>query len=297
MVSLGLVTGIGRERHQRHSIASISLTVTSVQRPIGAGSDYLCAPQIFGHSPHSLSWQSLPITSMGGWYTGTSTQVVDHNSSTFILPTGGSHTGIRHPILYMTSSTLLETNSPKLYAHLVPAFVTLLALGGQVGLPILVLTCLRFKRLNRHSTFVNCCVASIIYSLVFCILLSRFPPFSLLLSHSDFGWSLSSPSNSMYFIEYIPGNIAVRSLIMLFVLHRHLWSWPFSRCAFAFFAPHILRCSHNKTDRLCRVSVAVLMFVLQVQSNRFWDKPSSYESDLTDLGDISRTWLRHLRHI
>ena len=73
------------------------------------------------------------------------------------------------------TQTLLVTNAPKLYADLVPAFVTLLALGGQVGLPILVLTCLRFKRLNRHSTFVNCCVTSIIYSLVFCILLSRFP--------------------------------------------------------------------------------------------------------------------------
>jgi hypothetical protein len=71
--------------------------------------------------------------------------------------------------------TLLVTNAPKLYVRLVPAFVTLLALGGQVGLPILVLTCLRSKRLNRHSTFVNCCVTSIIYSLVFCILLSRFP--------------------------------------------------------------------------------------------------------------------------
>lgn len=77
---------------------------------------------------------------------------------------------IRHPILYMTP-TLLVTNAPKLYVRLVPAFVTLLALGGQVGLPILVLTCLRSKRLNRHSTFVNCCVTSIIYSLVFCILI------------------------------------------------------------------------------------------------------------------------------
>ena len=57
--------------------------------------------------------------------------------------------------------------------NLVPVFVALLALGGQVGLPILVLTCLRSKRLNRHSTFVNCCITSIIYSLVFCILLSR----------------------------------------------------------------------------------------------------------------------------
>ena len=76
--------------------------------------------------------------------------------------------------------TLLVADTPRLHVQLVPAFVTLLALGGQVGLPILVLTCLRFKRLNRHSTFVNCCVTSIIYSLVFCILLSRFlSPFTL----------------------------------------------------------------------------------------------------------------------
>ncbi|KAI0278127.1 hypothetical protein BGY98DRAFT_557704 [Russula aff. rugulosa BPL654] len=69
----------------------------------------------------------------------------------------------------MTPSLLVT--SPKLYVHLVPAFAALLALGGQVGLPILVLTCLRSKRLNRHSTFVNCCVTSIIYSLVFCLLI------------------------------------------------------------------------------------------------------------------------------
>ena len=73
----------------------------------------------------------------------------------------------------MTPSLLIT--SPRLYVHLVPAFAALLALGGQVGLPILVLTCLRSKRLNLHSTFVNCCVTPIIYSLVFCILLSCFP--------------------------------------------------------------------------------------------------------------------------
>lgn len=39
--------------------------------------------------------------------------------------------------------------------------------------------------------------------------------------------------NGDWVIEYIRGNIAVRSLIMLSVLHRHLWSWLFSRCAFA----------------------------------------------------------------
>lgn len=57
------------------------------------------------------------------------------------------------------------------HTYLAPAFIALLALGGQVGLPILVLTFLRSKKLNRRSTFVNFCVTVIIYSLAFCILL------------------------------------------------------------------------------------------------------------------------------
>ncbi|KAH9049382.1 hypothetical protein EDB84DRAFT_1117272 [Lactarius hengduanensis] len=57
------------------------------------------------------------------------------------------------------------------HTYLAPAFIALLALGGQVGLPILVLTFLRSKKLNRRSTFVNFCIAVIIYSLAFCILL------------------------------------------------------------------------------------------------------------------------------
>jgi len=56
------------------------------------------------------------------------------------------------------------------HSNLAPAFITLLALGGQVGLPILVFTSLRFKRLNFHSTFVNFCLTLTIYSLVFCML-------------------------------------------------------------------------------------------------------------------------------
>ena len=157
----------------------------------------------------------------------------------------------------MTPSLLVT--SPKLYVHLVPAFAALLALGGQVGLPILVLTCLRSKRLNRHSTFVNCCVTSIIYSLVFCLLLSCFPATLLsatltFISHpTPFQWVLG-------YIEYIRGNIAVRSLTMLSVLHRHQWSWLFFRCAF----PPVL-VARKQNLRLCRVSVAVLMFVLQVR--------------------------------
>jgi hypothetical protein len=138
---------------------------------------------------------------------------------------------IRHQTLYMTPTSLLITNAPRLYAHLVPAFVTLLALGGQVGLPILVLTCLRFKRVNRHSTFVNCCITSIIYSLVFCILLSRFPVYTAL-RHSDFKSHSTRFQRELGDIEYIRGNIGVRCQIMHFVLLRHLWSWPFSRCTF-----------------------------------------------------------------
>ena len=126
-----------------------------------------------------------------------------------------------------TSLLVVVVANPRLYVHLVPAFVTLLVIGGQVGLPILILTCLRFKRLNRHSTFVNCCLASIIYSLVFSILLSLFS-LSLPVHLSDF----SGPPFQCC-IEYILGNIGLRCLITLSVLHRHLWSWPFSRCAFA----------------------------------------------------------------
>jgi hypothetical protein len=144
---------------------------------------------------------------------------VYHNSSTFLPPT-------RHPILYM-SAPLLVTD-PELYAHLVPAFVALLALGGQVGMPILILTCLRSKRLNRHSTFVNCCVASIIYSLAFCMLLSCFLVYS---SPSDLT-HLTPFQWGMGYIEYIRGNIAVQCLIMFSVLHKPLWLWLFSRCEF-----------------------------------------------------------------
>ena len=56
------------------------------------------------------------------------------------------------------------------HTYLAPAFIALLALGGQVGLPILVLTLLRSKKLTRRSTFVNFCITLIIYSLAFCIL-------------------------------------------------------------------------------------------------------------------------------
>lgn len=57
-----------------------------------------------------------------------------------------------------------------LHEDLAPAFVVLLALGGQLGLPVLVLTSLYSKRLNRLSTFVNFCVTLILYSIIFCIL-------------------------------------------------------------------------------------------------------------------------------
>jgi hypothetical protein len=56
------------------------------------------------------------------------------------------------------------------FGNLTPAFIALLVLGGQIGLPVLVLTTLRCKKLNRHSTFVNFCLTGIIYSIVFCLL-------------------------------------------------------------------------------------------------------------------------------
>jgi len=54
--------------------------------------------------------------------------------------------------------------------NLAPAFAALLALGGQILLPVLVLTTLCSKRLNRRSTFVNLCVTLILYSIVLCLL-------------------------------------------------------------------------------------------------------------------------------
>ena len=53
---------------------------------------------------------------------------------------------------------------------LAPAFAALLALGGQILLPVLILTTLYSKRLNRRSTFVNFCITLILYSLVLCLL-------------------------------------------------------------------------------------------------------------------------------
>ncbi|KAI9512523.1 hypothetical protein F5148DRAFT_850432 [Russula earlei] len=57
------------------------------------------------------------------------------------------------------------------HAELAPAFEVLLAVGGQCGLPILVLTSLRSRRVNPSSTFVNLCLTLIIHSLVFCLLI------------------------------------------------------------------------------------------------------------------------------
>ena len=58
------------------------------------------------------------------------------------------------------------------FSNLAPAFVALLAAGGQVGLPILILTSFRWKGpcRSRHWTFVNLCFTGIIYSVAFCLL-------------------------------------------------------------------------------------------------------------------------------
>ncbi|KAI0068130.1 hypothetical protein BV25DRAFT_523845 [Artomyces pyxidatus] len=59
---------------------------------------------------------------------------------------------------------------PYSIGYLAPAFAALLILGGQVGLPILVLTCFISKRLHKHATIINFCITMIIYSVVFCLL-------------------------------------------------------------------------------------------------------------------------------
>ena len=128
-------------------------------------------------SENTLTCRSLRIIPPMGrwcWYNA--------QRSTITPPLFSSHS-TSQLFLYMAQGAFLATRTPMLHTGLAPAFVTLLALGGQVGLPILVLTCLRSKRLNRHSTFVNCCITSIIYSLVFCILLScSSPRFAALLT-------------------------------------------------------------------------------------------------------------------
>jgi hypothetical protein len=69
-----------------------------------------------------------------------------------------------------TGLTCIRQKKMGQHTYLAPVFIALLALGGQIGLPILVLTFLRSKKLNRRSTFVNFCITLIIYSLAFSLL-------------------------------------------------------------------------------------------------------------------------------
>jgi hypothetical protein len=135
------------------------------------------------------------------------------------------------------------------YTNLLPAFVALLALGGQIGLPILVLTCLRSKRLNRHPTFVNCCVTAIIYSLVFCILLSRVPVLRFASSPSDRPAGFRIYTGQYRRAEPNHALCVVQASMVMAVL-------PMCDC------PGLT--SLANIDALCRVCVAVLMFILQV---------------------------------
>ncbi|THH13585.1 hypothetical protein EW146_g6656 [Bondarzewia mesenterica] len=54
---------------------------------------------------------------------------------------------------------------------LVEVYTALLLVGGQAGLPIVVLTFLFSKNVHRHPTFVNFCITIIIYSIVFSLLI------------------------------------------------------------------------------------------------------------------------------
>jgi hypothetical protein len=59
--------------------------------------------------------------------------------------------------------------SPDL-GHLRTAYLVLHIIGGQVGLPIMVLTFLLCKNVSRHPTLVNFCITWIVYSVSYCLL-------------------------------------------------------------------------------------------------------------------------------
>ncbi|KAH7886119.1 hypothetical protein F5I97DRAFT_1877770 [Phlebopus sp. FC_14] len=55
--------------------------------------------------------------------------------------------------------------------YLAPVFLGLLVTGGQVGLPIIVLTALVSKNVSWHPTLINLCVTWMIYSVIYCLYL------------------------------------------------------------------------------------------------------------------------------
>jgi len=57
------------------------------------------------------------------------------------------------------------------FDRLIPLYLVLHIVGGQVGLPIIIATLLTSKKVARHPTLVNFFCTWVIYSIVYCILL------------------------------------------------------------------------------------------------------------------------------
>ncbi|KAF9225453.1 hypothetical protein BS17DRAFT_751217 [Gyrodon lividus] len=55
--------------------------------------------------------------------------------------------------------------------HLTSVYLALLIIGGQIGLPIIVLTALVCKKVTWHPTLINFCITWIIYSVIYCLYL------------------------------------------------------------------------------------------------------------------------------
>ncbi|KIJ22088.1 hypothetical protein PAXINDRAFT_165374, partial [Paxillus involutus ATCC 200175] len=64
----------------------------------------------------------------------------------------------------------VDLNPPDL-RHLTSVYLALLIMGGQIGLPIIVLTALVCKKVTWHPTLINFCITWIIYSVIYCLYL------------------------------------------------------------------------------------------------------------------------------
>ncbi|KAF9245786.1 hypothetical protein BU15DRAFT_40756, partial [Melanogaster broomeanus] len=53
--------------------------------------------------------------------------------------------------------------------HFTSVYLALLIIGGQIGLPIVVITALICKKVTWHPTLINFCITWIIYSVVYCL--------------------------------------------------------------------------------------------------------------------------------
>ena len=78
--------------------------------------------------------------------------------------------------MYVPSSLFLLIIELKIYPlassfhHLQPIYLVLLIAGGQVGLPLVIVTLLFSKKAIRHPTLINFFCTWVIYSVVFCLL-------------------------------------------------------------------------------------------------------------------------------